>query len=150
MSHLGEGLQEYAAASADEQPHQAAFTILTKLFRDFGSPAFRYRVADFPYLWRSKRAIRPQGLWFLHLTISTQMLARGNDPQIAAIADRAVDAIMNRHYNPDIALNTEMFYYDFTRPKEEARKSRFAHSVEARGMGMDEANRRHATPLWTT
>ncbi len=150
MYHLAEGLQEYAAASGDESSRDASFAILNKLFRDFDSPAFRYRGADFPYLWGNKRAIRPQGLWFLNLTISTQMLARGNDPQIAAIADRAVDAIMNRHYNPDIGLNTEMLYYDFTRPKEEAQKARFGHSVEALWMVMDEANRRHDEALWKT
>jgi len=131
MYHLAEGLQEYAAASGDEPSRETAFGILTKLFRDFDSPAFRYRGADFPYLWGSKRAVRPQGLWFLNLRISTQMLARGNDPQIAAIADRASDAIMHRHYNPVIGLNTEMLYYDFTRPKEEAQKSRFGHSVDS-------------------
>src|SRR5436190_6667012 len=125
MYHLAEGLQEFAAASGDDPSREAAVAILNKLFRDFDSPAYRYRGADFPYLWGSKSAIRPQGLWFLNLTISTQMLTRGNDPQIAAIADRALDAILNRHYNPDIGLNTEMLYYDFTRPKEEAQKSRF-------------------------
>jgi len=150
MYHLAEGLQEYAAASGDAPSHEAAFVILTKLFREFDSPAFRYRGADFPYLWGSKRAVRPQGLWFLNLTISTQMLVRENNAQIAAIADRAVDAIMNRHYNPDIGLNTEMLYYDFTRPKEEAQKSRFGHSVEALWMVMDEANRRHDEALWNT
>ena len=150
MYHLAEGLDEYAAASGDDQSREAAFAILNKLFQDFDSPAFRYRGADFPYLWSNKRAIRPQGLWFLNLRIATQMLARGNNPQIAAIADRALDAIMNRHYNPDIGLNTEMLYYDFTRPKEEAQKSRFGHSVEALWMVMDEANRRHDEALWKT
>ena len=150
MYHLAEGLQEYAAASGDAESHEAAVAVLLKLFRDFDSPDFRYRGADFQYLWGSKRAIRPQGLWFLNLVIATQMLARENDPRIAQIADRAVDAIMNRHYNLDIGLNTEMLYYDFSRPKEEARKSRFGHSVEALWMVMDEACRRRDQALWNT
>ena len=150
MYHLAEGLHEYAAASGDDQSREAAFAILNKLFRYFNSPAFRYRGADFPYLWGSKRAVRPQGLWFLNLNIATQMLERWNDPEIAAIADRAVDAIMNRHYNPDIGLNTEMLYFDFSRPKEEDAKSRFGHSVEALWMVMDEADRRHDAALWQT
>ena len=150
MYHLADGLQEYAAASGDSECHEAAIAILTKLFRDFDSPAFRYRGADFPYLWDSKRAIRPQGLWFLILTNATQFLSRGNEPQIARMADRAVDAIINRHYNPEIGLNTEMLYYDFTRPKEEAHKSRFGHAVEALWIVMDEANRRHDETLWKT
>ena len=64
MYHLAEGLQEYAAASGDDPSREAAFAILNKLFRDFDSPAFRYRGADFQYLWGSKRAIRPRGCGF--------------------------------------------------------------------------------------
>jgi mannose/cellobiose epimerase-like protein (N-acyl-D-glucosamine 2-epimerase family) len=150
MYHLAEGLHEYAIASGDDQSHQAAGDLLKKLFRDFNSPAFRYRGADFPYLWGSKRAIRPQGLWFLNLTIATQMLQRERDPEIAAIAETSVDAIMNRHYNPDIGLNTEMLYFDFTRPPEEAEKSRFGHCVESMWMVMDEANRHGDKALWNT
>ena len=150
MYHLAEGLHEYATASGDGQSHQAAGDLLKKLFRAFNSPAFRYRGADFPYLWGSKRAVRPQGLWFLNLTIATQMLQREHDPKIAAIAETSVDAIMNRHYNPDIGLNTEMLYFDFTRPPEEAEKSRFGHCVEALWMVMDEANRRRDEALWNT
>jgi N-acylglucosamine 2-epimerase len=89
-------------------------------------------------------------LWFLNLTIATQMLQREHDPEIAAIAETSVDAIMNRHYNPDIGLNTEMLYFDFTRPPEEAEKSRFGHCVEALWMVMDEANRRRDEALWNT
>jgi mannose/cellobiose epimerase-like protein (N-acyl-D-glucosamine 2-epimerase family) len=150
MYHLAEGLQEYASASGDDSARETASSILIKLFQNFDSPAFRYRGADFPYLWQSTRAVRPQGLWFLNLRIATQMLRRWSDPKIAAIADRAVDAIVNQHYNTEIGLNTEMLYYDFTRPKEEAQKSRFGHSVEALWMVMDEADRRHHEALWKT
>jgi mannose/cellobiose epimerase-like protein (N-acyl-D-glucosamine 2-epimerase family) len=150
MYFVAEGLQEYAAASGDEQSREEALALLKKLFRYFNSRDFRYRGADFPYLWNSERAVRPQGLWFLNLNIATQMLARWNDPEIAAIADQALDAIMNRHYNSDLGLNTEMLYFDFSRPKEEANKSRFGHSVEALWMAMEEANRRQDAALWKT
>jgi hypothetical protein len=150
MYYLAEGLHEYAVATGDDQSHEAALALLKKLFRSFDSPDFRYRGADFKYLWGINRSVRPQGLWFLNLNVATQMLERGNDPEIAAIADRGLDAIMNRHYNPDIGLNTEMLYGDFTRPKEEAQKSRFGHCVEALWMVMDEANRRKDNALWNT
>jgi mannose/cellobiose epimerase-like protein (N-acyl-D-glucosamine 2-epimerase family) len=150
MYFIAEGLQEYAAASSDDQSREEAFALLKKLFRYFNSPDFRYRAPDLPYLWASQRAVRPQVLWFLNLSIATQMLTRWNDQEIVAIADRAVDAIMNRHYNPDIGLNTEMLYSDFSRPKEEAQKSRFGHCVEALWMVMDEANRRKDDGLWKT
>jgi N-acylglucosamine 2-epimerase len=150
MYHLAAGLDEYAAATGDDQSHQAAFALLKKLFRSFNSPAFRYRGADFPYLWGSEHAVRPQGLWFLNLTAATQMLERENDPEFTEITDRCVDAIINQHYNPDIGLNTEMLSFDFTKPKEEAQKSRFGHCVEALWMVMDEANRRQDEALWNT
>ena len=150
MYFVAEGLQEYAAASGDDQSRELALALFKKLFRDFNSPDFRYRGADFPYLWNSKRAVRPQGLWFLNLNIATHLLERGDDPEIAAIADQALDAIMNRHYNPDIGLNTEMLYFDFSRPKEEERKCRLGHSVEALWMVMEEANRRQDAGLWKT
>ncbi len=150
MYHLAEGLHEFAVASGDDQVQQASVALLKKLFRDFNSPAFRYRGEDFPYLWGSTRAIRPLGLWFLNLTIATQMLERGSDPEIVAIVDQSVDAIMNRHYNVDIGLNTEMLYYDFSRPPEEAQKSRFGHCIEALWMVLDEANRRQDGVLWDT
>ena len=150
MYFVAEGLQEYAAATADEQSRETAFQLLKKLFQHFDRPDFRYGGADFPYLWNSAQAVRPQGLWMVILCIATQMLARWDDPKIAAIADRAVDAIMNKHYNPDIRLNTEMLYFDFSRPKEEERKCRFGHSIEALWIVMDEATRRGDEALWET
>jgi len=150
MYFVAEGLQEYAAASGDDQSREEAFALLKKLFRHFNSPDFRYRGADFPYLWNSERAVRPQGLWFLNLNIATQMLERWKDPDIAAITNHALDAIMNRHYHSEIGLNTEMLYFDFSRPKEEAYKCRFGHCVEALWMVMEEANRRQDAALWNT
>ena len=142
MYFIVEGLQEYALASGDDHSREVALALFKKLFRQFNSPDFRYRGADFQYLWNSKVAVRPQGLWFLNLNIATHLLEGGNDPEIAAIADHALDAIMNKHYRPDFGLNNEMLYFDFSRPKDEADKSRFGHSVEALWMVMEEADRR--------
>jgi N-acylglucosamine 2-epimerase len=150
MYFIAEGMQEYAVASGDDQSREFALTLLKKLFRYFNSPDFRYRGADFQYLWNSKQAVRPQGLWFLNLNIPTQMLARWNDLEISTMTDHAVDAIMNKHYNPDIGLNNEMLYFDFTHPPEEEHKVRFGHSIEALWMVMDEATRRKDAALWET
>ncbi len=59
-----------------------------------------------------------------------------------------MDAIIKHHYNPEIGLNTEMLYFDFTRPKGEERKSRLGHGVEVLWMVMDEADRRGDAALW--
>ena len=102
MYFIVEGLQEFAVASGDDPSRELASTFLKKLFRYFNSPEFRYRGADFRYLWDSKQAVRPQGLWFLNLNIPTQMLIRWKDSEISVMTDHAVDAIMNKHYRSDI------------------------------------------------
>ena len=150
MYFIADGLHEYAAATGDKSSCEAGLTLFKKLFRYFNNPDFRYRGADFRYLWNSELAVRPQGLWFLNLNIATQILKRWDDPEIAAAADAGVDAILHRHYHPEIGLNTEMLFFDFTRPKEEERKVRFGHSIEALWMLMDEADRRRDTALWET
>ena len=150
MYFIADGLQEYAAATGDESAREAGLELYKKLFRYFNNPDFRYRGADFEYLWNLDRAVRPQGLWFLNLNIATQILKRGNDAEIAAAADTCVDAILRRHFHPEIGLNTEMLYFDFTRPKEEEYKVRFGHSIEALWMLMDEADRRGDRALWET
>ena len=65
MYFIVEGLQEFAMASGDDGSREYASALLKKLFRSFNSPDFRYGGADFQYLWNSKQAVRPQGLWFL-------------------------------------------------------------------------------------
>lgn len=150
MYFIVEGFQEYAAATGDEQCRAIAFNLLKKLFRHFDTPDFRYRGADFPYLWNTQQAVRPLGLWMVILYVTTQMLRRWNDPEVAVMADRALDAVVNRHYNREIGLNTEMLYFDFTRPTEEERKSRLGHSVEALWMALEEASRRGDDAVWET
>ena len=51
MYFIVEGLQEYAAATGDEQSRETAFALLKRLFRDFDRADFRYRGADFRHLW---------------------------------------------------------------------------------------------------
>ena len=150
MYFIVEGFQEYAAATGDEQARELSFALLKKLFHNFDSPDFRYRGADFPYLWDSKQAVRPQGLWMVIVYIAAQILSRWNDPEILAMADRSIDAIMNKHYNPDIGLNTEALFFDFTRPKEDEQKCRIGHSIESLWMVMEEATRRGDQALWDT
>ena len=147
---IAEGMQEYAAATGDEQARELAFALIKKLFASFNRPDFRYMGPDFPFLSKDGPCVRPQGTWMLNLDIASQMLRRWKDPEIAVICDHALDAIVNRHYNPEIGLNTEMLYFDFSRPPGEERKSRLGHSIEVLWMAMNEANRRGDDALWTT
>lgn len=147
---IAEGLQEYAVAAKDEQARHMATSLLKKLFAYFNRPEFRYAGPDFPNLKPDGPCVRPQGTWMLNLNIATQMLQKWKDPEIEAIADHALDSIVRRHYNPEIGLNTEMLYFDFTRPEGEERKVRLGHGVEVMWMVMDEADRRGDRALWET
>lgn len=147
---IAEGLQEYAVAAHDNQARDLALTLLKKLFAYFNRPEFRYAGPDFPELKPGGPCVRPQGTWMLNLNIATQMLKRWDDPEITAIAEHATDAIVNHHFNPEIGLNTEMLYFDFSRPPGEERKSRICHGIEVLWMVMDEANRRKDSALWNT
>ena len=143
MYFVAEGLQEYAWATQNEEVRDSAFALLKKLFRYMDQPDFRFMGTGDP-------GVRAQGLWMVNLRIATQILRRWKDPEIGALADRCVDAVINRHYNPDIGLNTEMLNFDFSRPKGEETKSLLGHSIETLWMIMDEADRRNDRKLWDT
>ena len=135
MYFAAEGLQEYAFAAGDDQALATALGLVRKLFAHIDRPAY---------------GPRPQGLWMVNLRIATQMLRRWNEPDVAAIADRALEAIIDKHYNPEVGLNTELLNFDFTRPAGEENKCQLGHSVETLWMAMDEADRRADPALWRT
>ena len=133
MYFTAEGLQEYAFAAGDEQALGMATAVMKQLFQYAGT-----------------LEVRPQGMWMVSLRIATQMLRRWDDPALNAIADYALDAIVNRHYNPDIGLNNEVLTRSFERPQEEATKCQLGHSIETLWMVMDEAGRRGDSSLRDT
>ena len=136
-----EGLQEYAYATKDDQARQMSLDLLQKVFRAIKQPDFQIDATMPP-------GARQQGAWMMGLRIATQRLRRWDDPEVRAIADRCVDAIVNKHYNPDIGLNNEVLNFDFSRPKDWANKSLPGESIETLWMVMDEADRRKDAKLW--
>ncbi|HEY2940891.1 MAG TPA: AGE family epimerase/isomerase, partial [Vicinamibacteria bacterium] len=132
--YMAEGLQEYAAASGDDEARAMAAALLKSAFREGAEDG---------------SATRRQGLWFLSLLVATQMLERWRDPEIAEIAARCVDAIVSRHHNPETRLNDEVVRADLSR-SDEAGFTVFGHSLEALWMVMDEVRRRSDESTWTT
>jgi len=84
----------------------------------------------------------------VNLRIATQVLSQYHDSEISAIADQCLEAIVERHYNPEIGLNNELLNFDLSRVEGEERKSLFGHSIENLWMVMDEAIRRDDEALW--
>jgi N-acylglucosamine 2-epimerase len=141
MYFVAEGLQEYAWAAGHEESHQKALELLKKLHLHVESPGVM--IPGTP-----AAGVRPQGLWMVNLNIATQILRRWKDPGVEALAQQAVDAVISRHYNPDIGLNNENLNFDFTRPAGEESKSLLGHSIETLWMVMDEALRKGDVTLW--
>jgi mannose/cellobiose epimerase-like protein (N-acyl-D-glucosamine 2-epimerase family) len=106
------------------------------------------RKPDFRCMDTQVRGRRTQGLWMVNLNTARQMLARWPDPEIRALLDEAVDAVISRHYNPDIGLNNEVLDFDFSRPKGEATKCLLGHSVETLWMIQEVALARGDTAQW--
>jgi len=136
-----EGLQEYASAAQDENALQSALHLLKMVFRNIGRPDFQIDGLTAP-------GLRDQSVWMKGLRVATKILRRWNDPEVSAIAERCVDAIIHRHYNPDIGLNNEVLNFDFSRPKEHANKCLIGVAIEALSTVMDEADRRNDRRLW--
>ena len=125
-----EGLFEYAHAAGDSEAHDLALKLFKQLFRE---------ETERP---GGHSATRPQGFWMVNINIATQFLRRESDPAVSEIADRSIEAVIDKHYNPDIQLNNEQLNPDFTRPPGEQTKSNLGHSIETLWMVMEEARRR--------
>ena len=123
-----EGLVEYSHAAGDEQALETALRMFKELYR-------QETAAD-------ASGPSTQGFWMVNINIARQILERESDPEIREIADRAIDAVIHKHYNPEFGLNNEKLNHDFSRPPQEATKCNFGHSVETLWMVMEEARRR--------
>lgn len=122
---LAEGLHAYGHASGEEEG--AAL----------GRRAFLDAAA------RATAPARPsrQGSWFHIVLVGNGMLARGADPEIEALVQRAVDTLVRHHHNPDTGLNDEVLTPELARSPEDAGFTVFGHSIEAIWMLMDHAVR---------
>lgn len=138
--YMAEGLQAYAHATGDSQAWRIALETIRKQFRETVQP---------PKSDSTDGTFR-QGFWFLNLLVATQILRHTRHPEIAEIADRSIEAIIEHHYNPETGLNNEVLNRDFSRPQQESTKTIFGHSIEALWMVMEEALRRGDRQLINT
>jgi mannose/cellobiose epimerase-like protein (N-acyl-D-glucosamine 2-epimerase family) len=148
---IAQGLAEFAKASGDLQYRTIAKEIMKKCLRVYDRPDYQpgigrtYLGPDAPPL----PGARIGGVWMVFLFLSTQLLEYENDPEIVAISDRCIDALMNRHFNPEFGLNNEVINHDLSRPENEyARLSYTSHTWETLWMVMAEAMRRKDKALF--
>ncbi len=148
---VAEGLAEYAAAARDQKYSDMARDLVLKCIRLYDREDYR-PVIGRTYLGPDARPFpgaRILGAWMVLLRVCTQMLERRPDPAIEAVARRAVDAIMNAHFNPDFELFNELLNHDLSRPDNEyAQLVYTGHCVEVLWMVMHEARRRGDAALF--
>ncbi|MCX6561755.1 MAG: AGE family epimerase/isomerase [Candidatus Aminicenantes bacterium] len=148
---IASGLAEYAAASGEPRFRDMAIEILLKCQRVYDWPDFcpeivnDYKIPGAPLV----PGARVQGVWFTTLSLATTLLSHHPDAQVEAIADRCLDAVMNRHFNPEYGLNNEILEHDLSRPRNDlARFVYTGHCIETLWMVMDEAVRRKDRALF--
>ena len=141
------GLQEYARATNDDSYRELAKAVLLKSVRRYDSPDYapRYNSPALGFV----DGPRILGHWMVLLRITSQMLADGDDPELKAINDRAIDAIMNRHFRQDAEIQLEVLNHDFSTPDNGfSQYSAIGHGIETFWMIMHEAVRRKDPALY--
>jgi mannose/cellobiose epimerase-like protein (N-acyl-D-glucosamine 2-epimerase family) len=148
---IAAGLAEFSAAAADLRYWDTAKEILLKCQRIYDRPDFCPEIVN-DYKLPGAAPLpgaRVQGVWFTTLSLATTLLRHRHDEQVSAVADRCLDAVMNRHWNPEFGLNNEILAHDFSRPPNDlARFVYTGHGIETLWMVMDEAVRRKDRALF--
>lgn len=143
------GLQELSKTPGLEKYWDEAKGILMKCLRMYDSPdytgkSFRPELPDIT-------APRMLGHWMIMIRIASQMLESRSDPEVESLADRCVDAVINRHFNPRFRLVNEVLNHDFSRPDNGyERWSYLGHALEVHWFILDEALRRRDKQLFDT
>jgi mannose/cellobiose epimerase-like protein (N-acyl-D-glucosamine 2-epimerase family) len=142
--YMALAFQEYGKIPGNERYWDRAKEIFLIIMEWYDNPDFTcgysYTVPDGkPPEIRGPRVI---GYWMEFINIATQMLEFRKDPQIEAVADRSLDAIMNSHYNPDFGLINEVINHDLSRNKDMEQSVYTGHAIETLWMVMYEAVRR--------
>ncbi len=143
------GLQELAKAPGMERYRAEAKDILLKCLRIYDRPDYPGK----PFRPEMPPIVAPRmlGHWMIMLRVATRMLESGPDSEIGELADRCLDAVMERHFNPRYGLMNEVLNHDFSRPDNEyERWSYLGHALEVLWFVMDEALRREDRALFDT
>jgi N-acylglucosamine 2-epimerase len=143
------GLAEFSKSPGNEKYWDIAKGIILKCMR-------RYDSADYPPETLGKdgpsvSAPRIQGHWMVLINTINTMLENRSDPEMEALTNRALDAEMNKHFNPAYQLNNEVINHDLSRPDNDYNQYVVTgHSIETMWMVMYEALRRKDRKLFDT
>ncbi len=146
---VANGLQEYAEASGEDKWWDEAKMILLKCLDIYDN---RPEYGNLPATDTAPAVERPRmiGHWFVLLRATTQMLENREDPELRAINDRCIDAVMNHHYNPDFGLFCEYVNHDLSQIDSDYGQEVTGHGLETMWMVMFEVLRRGEKTLFDT
>jgi len=142
---IAEGLAEYACATGEMRWWEEARQIVMKCVRVYQRPAY---APDVVASYRCPKPVRmpgarSQGVAMVLIRVLKQMLEHRGDDALQRVLDDAVDAVLNRFYNPAYDLNNELLNHDYTRPAGDLAHFVYTgHAIETLWMLADEALRR--------
>ncbi len=148
---VASGLAEFAQATGEKKYYDMAKEIIAKILRLYDRDDYQPEAGPFylgPQAPKTPGA-RVLAMWMLLLNISTQMLNYQDDKEMKAVSDRALEAIMVHHHNPDFELLNEILNHDLSRPQNEyAQFCYTGHAIETLWMVLYEAVRRRDKALF--
>jgi len=143
---IANGLAEFSKSKGNEKYWDLAKEIMLKCVRIYDKPG--YLEAGFSDYFGKDAAPVPGGSrilghWFCLLNQCTSMLEVRPDKEVEALADRCVEAILEKHYNKDFDLINEVLDHDFGRNDERLAQFVYTgHAIETLWMVLYEAVRR--------
>ena len=148
---IAEGLAEFSRASGERKYWDEAREIIFKCVRRYDRPDYHATIGQ-TYLGPGARdfpGARIEGVWMVLIRTCSQMLEMHPDPELLAIVDRSVDALLNHHFNPRFQLLNELMNHDLSRPNNEYEQLVYAgHAIETLWMIMYEARRRNDVKMF--
>jgi mannose/cellobiose epimerase-like protein (N-acyl-D-glucosamine 2-epimerase family) len=150
---IAEGLAEFSKATGERAFWDEAKDLVLKCARIYDRTDYRPSIGQ-TYLGKDARPFpgaRIQGVWMVLIRVITQMLEMRADAGLEKIAARAVDAVLNHHFNPEFGLNNELLNHDLSRPANEyAQLVYTGHCIETLWMFLFEAERLKDKKLFDT
>ena len=147
---VAEGLAEYAKATGENQYLKLAKEIIFYCLKRYDRPDYIY---DISYAPGNPKVQGPRvlGHWMIFLSLSTQILSQGPDPEFEKLADRCVEAILKYHLNAEFKILNEVINHDLSLPENEyAQFAVIGHGIETLAFVMAEAVRRKDSVLFQT
>lgn len=150
---VAEGLAAYAAAARSEEHLDWATRLLNKCVEAYDRADYNpgagklFLGPDGP----ATPGARNVGSWMLFLRCATQIRGTTKDSRLNALIDRAISAVVERHFNPDFRLNNEILPHDLSRPTGALAQLVYAgHTFEITWMLLEEAILRRDSLLFDT